>query len=1282
MSISLLGHPEVSFEGRPLRFRIKKALALLCYLAAEGGSHPRRWLAELLWPQSDERHARTALRSALANLRKTLGEDRAHDEEEVQEDRFLLANGDLLGVEPRGINLDLRTLESAVELARSEASGTSPGGSRVEGAVRRRDLIAHLEETLGVYQGEFMEGFSLEDAHDFELWLEAEQERWRGVFGELCQRLYSLQVEAGETRKAIDTVRLWTRHAPLDEAPYRRLVELLSVAGDSTGALLAYEDFRNTLKRRLGLEPSPQMRELAERLQEEVEERASLGPSVPRSETTPTPLSALEVPFAGRQEEFGALVSEYHAACAGDRAGKTRVVAVLGEAGIGKTRLANEFLGWARARGADVLKGGASEGAGLPYGPLVEAIRPRIERERAPDDLLEDAWLAELSRLLPELKDRYSDLPSPTSGDGETAKGALFEAIARTVGALASRAPVVLFLDDLQWVDATTLEVLDYAGSRWAEQGASALVLVAARPEESEEGRAGFERWLSSLRRRLPVKSLALSPLGNEDVGGLLRRLARAESTSPAWPPEQPGGSNGTQTEPERFVERLLAETGGQPFYLVETLKALLEDGKLVIRARADGETVVEVGPDWREGSTLRGLLPQSVREVIHARLSRLSATASELLRAGAVLERGFGFESVARMAGLGEAEGLRGLEELIERRLLLEEAGGGEEGEEPLFYTDTTYSFSHEKIRQVAYTEGGRARRRVLHRRAFEVLEEGRAPAAQLARHALAGGLAEQAFGYSVAAGDQAVEVFAARDALEHYQRAHSLLEEEVSTGGGQPIEPSTADLEHLYTQLGRAYEMADEWEKAQAAYETMRALGRQLGEARLEVISLNLLAILTFHQQDTDPPTVRRLLEEARRVAEEAGLKEALVETECNLADVMSYWTGEHEHSAPLARKTLASARALEEERPDLIARALWTLARLELIWGSLEESAAYAEEGAALSRELVKRRPPRRMLLPSMGPAATGFLASWRAGTKALEIQCLRILAYDRILQGRLREGIQMAREVLGMSRELHERAEALGSWVLGLGLSEIGEYEEALEFCRRGTELARKLPNPFLLWLNLDHLGWAYEAMLAFEEARKIHEEALNLRGALGPQCERSSSIRLCVVATLSENWEDAYAHAKRAHQGRTSLDVLGSLSLHYEVEALLRGGDERSAREEVRQLAERGEVNEREGVAYLRSLAVLSEFEGDTQRAIKHLYEALTLAEKIRLPGELWQIQSKIGELHERRGEAEQAREAFSGAAQTLRMLAQKIEDEELRERFLSAPRVRRVLGRN
>ena len=94
-----------------------------------------------------------------------------------------------------------------------------------------------------------------------------------------------------------------------------------------------------------------------------------------------------------------------------------------GRGWIGKTRSAEEFLHWAKSRGADVLKGGASEEAVLPYGLLIEAIRLRMERERAPDDLLEDVWLSELSRLLPELKERYPDLPSPTFGEGEMAKG-------------------------------------------------------------------------------------------------------------------------------------------------------------------------------------------------------------------------------------------------------------------------------------------------------------------------------------------------------------------------------------------------------------------------------------------------------------------------------------------------------------------------------------------------------------------------------------------------------------------------------------------------------------------------------------------------------------------------------------------------------------------------------------------------------------------------------------------------------------------------------------------
>ena len=295
--------------------------------------------------------------------------------------------------------------------------------------------------------------------------------------------------------------------------------------------------------------------------------------------------------------------------------------------------------------------------------------------------------------------------------------------------------------------------------------------------------------------------------------------------------------------------------------------------------------------------------------------------------------------------------------------------------------------------------------------------------------------------------------------------------------------------------------------------------------------------------------------------------------------------------------------------------------------------------------------------------------------------MEVQFLSVLAYDRILQGHLGEGIDVARLSLDVSRELHEpQAEATGSLALGLGLVEMGEYEKGLERCRRGTELAREAQNPVVLWHNLDHLGRAYDALLDLQSARRVREEMLEVAAHTGPHYEAFTSTRLCAVAVLAEDWDGAYAHIRRARQTGTSFDVYDGLYLHYRVEALLRGGGERSAREEADRFAERAEENERDKMAYLRCLALLSEFEGDTQRALDRLRGAEMLAEKIGLPGELWQIQCKIGELHERCRETEEARAGFFRAAQTLIMLAGKIGDEKLREGFLSAVRVRRVLA--
>src|SRR5205807_6877051 len=172
-------------------------------------------------------------------------------------------------------------------------------------------------------------------------------------------------------------------------------------------------------------------------------------------------------------------------------------------------------------QGAEVLSGQAFEmGGRLPYQPLVEAIGPRLEAENAPEDLLEDLWLAELSRLLPELRVRYPDLPAPTE-DELSAKLRLFEAVARLVDALAKPAPLVLLLDDLQWLDGASLDLLRYLGRHWKGHSSPVLLLGTLRREGLEPS-SPLAAQLADLGRDLPISQLALQTLSQPQTLQLL----------------------------------------------------------------------------------------------------------------------------------------------------------------------------------------------------------------------------------------------------------------------------------------------------------------------------------------------------------------------------------------------------------------------------------------------------------------------------------------------------------------------------------------------------------------------------------------------------------------------------------------------------------------------------------------------------------------------------------------------------------------------------------------
>src|SRR5437588_623649 len=538
LRLNVLGPPEVFHDGKRLTFALRKAQALLLYLAVEGGMHQRRQLDAFLWPDSEPHEARAALRNAIALLRRLLGDPEASPSNHTH----LLSQHDLLSLDPHApVELDL----DAVLHAWKEVHKLSMLPSEEHHAA----LVTLVQRALALVRGPFLDGFWLGEDAPFDAWREQQQRQWQVRLLLLLDRLSSWQEAAGEFEPASATLARWVALDPLAEEASRRLMRMSLARGDAAGALQVYASLQAHLAEALQITPSPETVALAEHSRALAKGRR--GATVRPTTAESRPPSELVVPLLGRSAAFRQLVGRFQQA----RAGQPQAVLVMGEAGIGKTRLTSEFVAWSRVQGAEVLSGHAFEmGGRLPYQPLVEALRERLEAENAPEDLLEDVWLAELSRLLPELRVRYSDLPTPTE-DELTAKARLFEAVARLLDALVGE----------------------------GEPGT-------VRPSTTESGASP-----SQARETLMM-----------------------------------------------LADFLFAQTGGQPLYLLETLKLLRERELLVPRLGAEGtwwlEPTVEMAATVAQERSRRELLPPSVRALIQSRLAKLTQPSRQLVMASAVL--------------------------------------------------------------------------------------------------------------------------------------------------------------------------------------------------------------------------------------------------------------------------------------------------------------------------------------------------------------------------------------------------------------------------------------------------------------------------------------------------------------------------------------------------------------------------------------------------------------------------------------------------------------------
>lgn len=629
IEVRLLGGFAVLSDGSSVRFRSRKYAGLLAYLVTNAGrSVSRDTLASLLWGNSPNLKARHSLSQALYALSRALP-------------RLSLATSGREEVSlPEGsVQSDLLTLRSA--LRRGDAA----------------DIVRS-------YAGPFLDGFWVPGAPEFEEWLEATRTQLaRSMEAVLSPALHQAEAEA-DWRRVEEIADCLISLDPLDEDLHCRRATAIAARGEHNRAARDLRRLEQYLRKELGRSLDPRTAALAESLASGDLDRLSA------EEEAETPHEH-RPPFVGRSHEFAALREEWDHV----KSGNSRTVLVLGEAGIGKTRLCQRVLRLAALQGGRILQSRCHEiESRLPYVPITDALADGFRREDL--QALFPAWAAAAAELLPQVA---PDDPSgdPPRSEKDAPRRRMFEAIARILEYVSAQAPAVLFIDDYQWADDSTVALLHYLARRLS--GSRLLVLLAVRTDELRNDsavRVLIERATGDHLRRVRLKEF--------DV------LTSVELVD--WFVEHHGIRLGPGIK-----ELIVAQSAGRPFFLLETLRA--------IRA---GELPVS-GSGQHQGERPRVLLPASLEESLAARIRALPAAAQEVLNTLAVLGKDTNHTILRGVSGRPMGVVLKGIDELFRCGFIRDDGTG--------------LRITHDLVREAAYRSIAGARRRILHGRAANVL-------------------------------------------------------------------------------------------------------------------------------------------------------------------------------------------------------------------------------------------------------------------------------------------------------------------------------------------------------------------------------------------------------------------------------------------------------------------------------------------------------------------------------------------------------------------------------
>ncbi len=867
IQVKLFGGANLSIDGHQVDLDTRKAMALLAYLLITGRPHHRDALSTFFWPEADQISARGALRRTLSSLRKAIGKSN------------IVSNRETISLlSSNSTTCDATQFRQILE----KVKGHSHPQKELCSACLN-DLI----QAITLYQGDFLSGFGLRDSLAFDDWQFQESEQFRRDLADVLIMLIDANTNLYDYEQALKYARRWLSLDVLNETAHRKLMLLYAMSGQREAALRQYRECMRILENEIGVPPLEETTLLYDQIKldrlafpkksQVLSQSAGLNQVVVLLEKTDDDGSSINqfrtgpvyFPLVGRENELRTLVNVY------ENIKENGFFAVLsGEAGIGKTRLADEFIKRIKIKEGSILSARCYESEqGLSLMPISALIRSGLSNlsQSMWWKLLSGYTLGEAARLVPEIASFNADRFPWQSFEGPGAQTRFYDGVVQTLLALAAQngsknpsendSPGLIFLDDMQWADKPSIDILNLILHRLNER--KIMILVAWQDIENESTRN-----LNSITARIL----------REDLGAIfhLKRLNETQVRNLILYTETIGNS----LDPA-LSARITQESEGNPFYLTAYLQARLN------------EPIV--------GELNHYTIPETIVEMVRSRMVNVSPAGRQLLQTAAVIGRSFDFQTLHEASGRAEDETVFALEELVAHGLVNE------------FKDDAPqtirYDFNHDKIRWIVYQDISLARLRLLNRRIAESLEQQQHGhlfiqtehlAGRIANHYRQAGETEKAAFYYRQAGDFARKVFANHEALVNFETAlalgyqpkkdlylsigdiqvlngdyHAAIQSFETAASQEDVDPLSSSLAFAEWKIGLVYDRLGEWDQAQAQFSA--------AEKKLPLSALvdrsQLLSdwSLTCHHRG-DSQTAEKLAEEALLLASQAGDLQAL--------------------------------------------------------------------------------------------------------------------------------------------------------------------------------------------------------------------------------------------------------------------------------------------------------------------------------------------------------------------------------------------------------------------